>query len=231
MASIASIEEGQVILATINESAVVPFVSQQLNNLELALSIAGRASLPGAEALITPRFDALFNSGDFKGAAELAAKVRFLENDEYHSKSFSKRRNSRGLLRQRCSTSARVCKWASLNKIESVELAKLVLRQNKKQLIDQWFAEDKLEPSEELGDVISPVDSDMALKLYSKGAGESESVRGVGEKRRFRDAHGVLRTRELHSKLYAHVAKFDDVRPALCRFFSAKMLENDATSA
>ena len=65
--------KGQVILATINESAVVPFVSQQLNNMELALSIAGRASLPGAEALITPRFDALFNSGDFKGAAELAA--------------------------------------------------------------------------------------------------------------------------------------------------------------
>ena len=66
--------KGQVILATINESAVVPFVSQQLNNMELALSIAGRASLPGAEALITPRFDALFNSGDFKGAARVALR-------------------------------------------------------------------------------------------------------------------------------------------------------------
>ena len=52
--------------------------------MELALSIAGRASLPGVEALITPRFDALFNSVISK-ERQLAAKYGSL-NDEYHSK-------------------------------------------------------------------------------------------------------------------------------------------------
>ncbi len=43
---------GQVLLATVNEQTMVPFVSQQLNNLELALSLAKRGNLPGAEALV-----------------------------------------------------------------------------------------------------------------------------------------------------------------------------------
>ena len=158
---------GQVILTTINESAVVPFVSQQLNNMELALSIAGRASLPGAEALITPRFDALFNSGDFKGAAELAAKYGSLRTMNTIQK-FQQAPQQPGSSPPALQYFGACLQMGKLNKIESVELTKLVLRQNKKQLIDQWFAEDKLEPSEELGDAISPVDSDMALKLYSK---------------------------------------------------------------
>ena len=146
----------------------MPFVSQQLNNMELALSIAGRASLPGAEALITPRFDALFNSGDFKGAAELAAKYGSLRTMNTIQK-FQQAPQQPGSSPPALQYFGACLQMGKLNKIESVELTKLVLRQNKKQLIDQWFGmEDKLEPSEELGDAISPVDSDMALKLYSK---------------------------------------------------------------
>ena len=40
--------------------------SGQLNNIELALSLAQRGNLPGAEALVMPKFDMLFNSGNFK---------------------------------------------------------------------------------------------------------------------------------------------------------------------
>ena len=35
--------------------------------------MAKRGNLPGAEALVMPKFDMLFNTGDYKGAAELAA--------------------------------------------------------------------------------------------------------------------------------------------------------------
>ena len=60
--------------ATVNEQTMVPFVSQQLNNLELALSLAKRGNLPGAEALVGQNFDRLFASGQFKEAAEAAAE-------------------------------------------------------------------------------------------------------------------------------------------------------------
>lgn len=59
--------------ATVNEATMVPFVSQQLNNLDLALSLALRGNLPGAENLIGQQFEKLFAAGQFKEAAECAA--------------------------------------------------------------------------------------------------------------------------------------------------------------
>ncbi|MCI37002.1 clathrin heavy chain 1-like, partial [Trifolium medium] len=44
---------GQVLLATVNEATIVPFVSGQSNNLELAVNLAKRGNLPGAEELVT----------------------------------------------------------------------------------------------------------------------------------------------------------------------------------
>ncbi len=52
---------------------MVPFVSQQLGNLELALALANRGNLPGAELLVVQNFERLFNQGSFKEAAEAAA--------------------------------------------------------------------------------------------------------------------------------------------------------------
>ena len=53
---------------------MVPFVSQQLNNLDLALSLAKRGNLPGAEALVGQNFERLFANAQFKEAAEAAAE-------------------------------------------------------------------------------------------------------------------------------------------------------------
>jgi clathrin heavy chain len=64
---------GQVLQATVNEQTMVPFVSQQLNNLDLALSLAKRGNLPGAEGLIGQQFERLFAAGQYKEAAECAA--------------------------------------------------------------------------------------------------------------------------------------------------------------
>ena len=72
--SLTTCRRGQVLAATVNEQTMVPFVSQQLNNLELALSLAKRGNLPGAEALVGQNFDRLFASGQFKEAAEAAAE-------------------------------------------------------------------------------------------------------------------------------------------------------------
>jgi hypothetical protein len=64
----------QVLLSTVNEAAMVPFVSGQLNNLELALALARRGNLPGAESLIVQLFEKQFAGGQFKEAAETAAE-------------------------------------------------------------------------------------------------------------------------------------------------------------
>ena len=61
-------------LGTVNEAAIVPFVSQQLNNLDLALALAKRGGLPGAEGLVGQQFDRMFAAGQYKEAAEAAAE-------------------------------------------------------------------------------------------------------------------------------------------------------------
>jgi hypothetical protein len=53
---------------------MVPFVSQQLNNLDLALALAKRGNLPGAEGLVLQQFERLFGAGQYKEAAECAAE-------------------------------------------------------------------------------------------------------------------------------------------------------------
>ena len=70
--------------ATVNEQTMVPFVSQQLNNLELALALAKRGNLPGAEALVGQNFDRLFSSGQFKEAAEAAAESPQVQHTVKH---------------------------------------------------------------------------------------------------------------------------------------------------
>ena len=177
---------GQVLHINLNESAVVPFIAGQLNNVELALSLAQRGNLPGAEALVAPKFEMLFQAGNYKGAAELAAD------------------SPKGVLRTK-ETIARfqavqpqpgtnspllqyfgIClQRGKLNAFESVELTRLVLNQNKKQLLDTWMAEDKLECSEELGDLLQQTDPDMALRVWIKARANPKVVAALASKGEF----------------------------------------------
>lgn len=56
-------------------------------------------------------------------------------------------------------------------------VCRLVLAQNKKDLLTNWWNEGKLEASEKLGDMVSAAgDKDMALKIYQL-CGASGKVR------------------------------------------------------
>ena len=66
--------KGQVLCVTIDEANLVPYVCKQLNNFPLAIRLAVKNNLPGAEQLFTQQFENLMNSMDFKGAAKLAAE-------------------------------------------------------------------------------------------------------------------------------------------------------------
>jgi clathrin heavy chain len=58
------------------------------------------------------------------------------------------------------------CSQGQLNKYESLELCRPVLQQGRKQLLEKWLKEDKLECSEELGDLVKQADPTLALSVY-----------------------------------------------------------------
>ncbi|KAJ7543091.1 hypothetical protein O6H91_09G024400 [Diphasiastrum complanatum] len=185
---------GQVLLATVNEATIVPFISGQismlsnwqLNNLELAVNLAKRANLPGAENLVVQRFQELFSQMKYKEAAELAAESPqgILRTADTIAKfqSVPVQPGQTSPLLQYFGT---ILTRGKLNAYESLELSRLVVNQNKKNLLENWLAEDKLECSEELGDLVKTVDNDMALKIYIKARATPKVVAAFAERREF----------------------------------------------
>ncbi|KAE7996591.1 hypothetical protein FH972_001302 [Carpinus fangiana] len=146
---------GQVLLATVNEQTIVPFVSGQLNNLELAVNLAKRGNLPGAEQLVVQRFQELFAQTKYKEAAELAAESPqgLLRTPDTVAK-FQSVPVQAGQTPPLLQYFGTLLTRGKLNAFESLELSRLVVNQNKKNLLENWLAEDKLECSEELGDLV-----------------------------------------------------------------------------
>lgn len=52
---------------------MIPYVTQTLQNPELALKLAVRCDLPGAEELFVRKFNLLFGNGNYTEAAKVAA--------------------------------------------------------------------------------------------------------------------------------------------------------------
>ncbi|CAM0950541.1 unnamed protein product [Alopecurus aequalis] len=177
---------GQVLHATVNDATVVPFVSGQLNNLELAVNLAKRANLPGAENLVVQRFQELFVQTKYKEAAELAAESPqgLLRTPETVAK-FQSVPVQAGQTPPLLQYFGTLLTRGKLNAYESLELSRLVVNQNKKNLLENWLAEDKLECSEELGDLVKTVDNDLALKIYIKARATPKVVAAFAERREF----------------------------------------------
>ena len=175
---------GQVLHATVNEAVMVPFVAGQLKNVDLALALASRGNLPGADALAAAHFDKLFAGGDFKGAAEAAAA------------------SPQGALRTRATVDrfkavpapagqpspllvyfGTLLQRGGLNELESAELATLVLAQGKKHLLDAWLKEGKLAPSEALGDALRGAgDAEAALGVYRAAGAAARVIEALAAK-------------------------------------------------
>ncbi|XLR37495.1 hypothetical protein HN51_024244 [Arachis hypogaea] len=177
---------GQVLLATVNEQTIVNFVSGQLNNLELAVNLAKRGNLPGAEKLVVERFHELFAQTKYKEAAELAAESPqgILRTPDTVAK-FQSVPVQAGQTPPLLQYFGTLLTRGKLNAFESLELSRLVVNQNKKNLLENWLAEDKLECSEELGDLVKTVDNDLALKIYIKARATPKVVAAFAERREF----------------------------------------------
>lgn len=72
-----------------------------------------------------------------------------------------------------------------LNKLESLELCQLVLQQGQRHLLEKWLKEDKLECSEELGDLVKTSDTTLALSVYLRANVPSKVIQCFAETGQF----------------------------------------------
>lgn len=60
---------------TVEEDNIIQYITNSLNNPDLALRIASRNNLPGAEDLFVRKFNNLFQNGNYSEAAKAAAQA------------------------------------------------------------------------------------------------------------------------------------------------------------
>ncbi|XP_026877964.2 clathrin heavy chain 1 isoform X3 [Electrophorus electricus] len=160
-------KKGQVLSVCVEEENIVNYTTSVLQNPELGLRLALRSDLPGAEELFTHKFNTLFSQGSYAEAAKVAASapkgilrtaetIRRFQSAPAQGGRASPLLQYFGVLLDR----------GQLNRLESVELCRPVLQQGRTQLLEKWLKGEKLECSEELGDLVKAADPTLALSVY-----------------------------------------------------------------
>lgn len=173
--------KGQVLSVTVDDTTIIPYLLQNANT-GLAVKLASRAGLPGADDLYRNQFEQLFAQANYQEAAKVAANSPrgFLRTPETINR-FKNVQASGAGLSVILQYFGMLLDKGRLNRFESVELIKPVLQQNRKNLLDKWMGEGKLESSEELGDIVRPYDVEMALKIYREANVPSKTIAALAE--------------------------------------------------
>ncbi|KAI5459806.1 hypothetical protein BGZ63DRAFT_425756 [Mariannaea sp. PMI_226] len=178
--------KGQVLFVSVDDTNVIPYLLQNPANTEMAIKMASRAGLPGADNLYARQFDQLFSSGNYLEAAKIAANSPrgFLRTPETIEK-FKRLPAQPGQMAFTLQYFGMLLDKGTLNRHETLELAQPVLQQNRKHLLEKWLKEGKLDCSEQLGDLVRPYDVSMALTIYLKANVPQKVVAGFAETGQF----------------------------------------------
>lgn len=159
-------KSGQVLSVEVAKDKIIPYVLDKLSNVPLALALSSRGGFPGAENLFQQQFQNYLNQGDYANAAKVAASSEQLRTQDTINK-LKHITPSPGQISPILQYFSTLLDRGTLNKYESVELAKPVLQQDRKPLFEKWLKEDKLTSSEELGDIVKSYnDTALALAVY-----------------------------------------------------------------
>lgn len=178
--------KGQVLSVGVDENNIIPYLLQNPANAELAVKLASRAGLAGADDLLLNQFNQLYAQGKFVEAARVAATSPrgFLRTPQTIEK-FKSAPSPPGQLSVILQYFSMLLDKGGLNKYESLELIKPVLAQNRKNLLEKWLKENKLECSEELGDLVRPHDIPLALSIYLRANVPQKVVAAFAETGQF----------------------------------------------
>ncbi|ROT37186.1 hypothetical protein SODALDRAFT_190859 [Sodiomyces alkalinus F11] len=178
--------KGQVLFVTIDESNIIPYLLQNPANSDIAIKMASRAGLPGADNLYARQFEQLMNAGNYLDAAKVAANSPrgFLRTAETIEK-FKRLPQQPGQMSFILQYFGMLLDKGELNEHESIELAQPVLAQNRMNLLEKWLKENKLHCSERLGDLVRPHDLNAALAIYLKADVPHKVVAGFAESGQF----------------------------------------------
>ncbi|KAH0322842.1 clathrin heavy chain, partial [Aureobasidium melanogenum] len=159
---------------------------QSPENAELAYKLASRGGLPGADQLYQQRFEHLLSSGQYADAAKTAANSPngFLRTPQTIER-FKALQAQPGQLSVILQYFGMLLDKGKLNQHETLELARPVLQQNRKHLLEKWMSEGKLGCSEQLGDIVRLHDLNLAMQIYKEAGCPQKVIAAMAESGNF----------------------------------------------
>jgi len=157
-------QSGLVSKFEVNRDTIVQHICNKLKDYDLGVNMARRFNLPGADNIFKQQFTNLMQQQQYEAAMKLAATspqgilrtidtisaLKKVQGSSYLGKYFQM-----------------LLKLGSLNTIESVELCSPIIARNQGlDLIKGWLKDKKLEPSEDLGDLLNNHNVSLALSVY-----------------------------------------------------------------
>ena len=178
--------KGQVLAVSVDDNNIVPYLLSNPANTSIAVKLASKAALPGADELYRQNFEQLVVQGNWNEAAKVAANSPrgFLRTQETISR-FKNAGQVGGQMSVILQYFGMLLDKGNLNRYESVELVRPVLQQNRKHLLEKWLGEGKLECSEELGDIVRLHDLNIALQIYERANVPPKVVAALAETGQF----------------------------------------------
>ncbi|ORY82573.1 putative clathrin heavy chain [Protomyces lactucae-debilis] len=178
--------KGQVLSVSVDENNMIPYIMNTLSDATLAVKLAGRGNLPGADDIYVQRFQQLFSSGNLAEAAKVAANSpRGILRTQDTINRFKQAPAAQGGLSPILQYFGSLLDKGSLNEYETMELSRPVIQQGRVQLLEKWFGEDKLACSEALGDLVRMSNLNLALQIYLKANVPSKVVACYAETGQF----------------------------------------------
>ena len=171
-----TVRSGRVFRILLNGQSLIPYITSTLRDNDLAIKIAGRLGLPGAENLYAAEFERLISVGLVQDAARLVAASGAALRTPATIAQFQQIPAEPGAPQPVFQYFSTLLESGKLNEQESIELAKPVLQQGRPQLMEKWLKDDKLTCSEQLGDLIVSSDVGMALSVYLRADCHAKAV-------------------------------------------------------
>ncbi|KAH9582085.1 hypothetical protein LSM04_004601 [Trypanosoma melophagium] len=169
--------QGSVFHVSPNDNGIIPYVKNQMRNTELALRIASSANLGGVDDLYRMQFENSLRMGNIEEAVRMCLQA---PNNALRVPEVLARFIHLSPVTGQPPAISTYFKIAlaetTLNANESAELARAVIPKGGAGYIKQQYDNNKLTPSEELGDLLAPAEPDLAIKIYHKAEAHAKVV-------------------------------------------------------
>ncbi|KAA6386102.1 MAG: putative Clathrin heavy chain 1 [Streblomastix strix] len=174
--------QGQVLQIGVDERAIVPYITQKLQNVPLAVRIAGLAKLNGCEDFFIQQFEANFLAQNYREAAKMAAIAPggVLRTPQIIQR-FKTALSIGGGVPPIMQYLAVLFERFHLNEYESLELVGHVVKQGRKDMAEGWLRDGKITASEPLGNFLRTVDLNFALSEYLSCGAHEKAVQTYAE--------------------------------------------------